>query len=201
MRVSSETFSMFASVAFAIGAAAAAAYALRNPEGANALLKQVLASTGQQDRQAASTNATAEAAGDDSSDMTTNNSSESDGDGEKLRAGATGHFEAEAEINGRSVPVMVDTGATLVALTYEDAERAGIFLRPSDFTHTASTANGIARIAPVRIDRITIGSISVRNVQGAVSERGKLHQTLLGMSFLGRLSRVEMRAGLLQLHE
>lgn len=119
----------------------------------------------------------------------------------ELRAGAHGHYFASTEMNGRSVHVMVDTGASMVALTAEDARRAGIFVRDSDYTHRVNTANGLARIAPVTIDRISIGAITVRNVPAAVSEPGKLNTTLLGMSFLGRLQRVDMRAGLLVLHE
>ena len=92
---------------------------------------------------------------------------------------------------------MVDTGATGVALSYEDAETAGIYVKDSDFTHQSSTANGIAQIALVNIDRISIGDITVRNVQGMVLDRGKLKGTLLGMSFLSRLSRVDMRQGTL----
>ncbi|WP_409560058.1 TIGR02281 family clan AA aspartic protease [Hyphomicrobium sp. MC8b] len=118
-----------------------------------------------------------------------------------LPAGQYGHFLTEAEINGREIDVMVDTGASLVALTYDDAARAGIFVKPSDFTHTAQTANGIARVAPVTISRIEIGDITVRNVKGVVSERGASERTLLGMSFLGRLSRVEMRGDKLELEE
>lgn len=118
-----------------------------------------------------------------------------------LPAGDYGHFSAEADINGRDINVMVDTGASLVALTYEDARRAGISVTPSDFTHTAQTANGTARVAPVTIPRISIGDITLRNVAGVVSERGASERTLLGMSFLGRLSRVEMRAGSLVLQE
>ena len=113
----------------------------------------------------------------------------------ELRAGSYGHFEANAQLNGRTIQVMVDTGASLVALTYEDAERAGIFVRNSDFTHRSQTANGIAKFAPVMLDRVSIGDITVRNVQAAVSERGKLQTSLLGMSFLGKLSRTEMRKG------
>ena len=56
------------------------------------------------------------------------------------------------------------------------------------------TANGVARVAPVTLDRVSIGDITVRNVPASVSERGVLGTTLLGMSFLGRLSRVDMRA-------
>ena len=118
-----------------------------------------------------------------------------------LHSDRSGHFYTSALVNGRSIDVLVDTGATSVALTAEDAERAGIFVRPSDFTHRASTANGMARIAPVNIDQISIGGITVRNVKGAVLEQGKLSSTLLGMTCLGRLSRAEMRRGTLLLEE
>lgn len=119
----------------------------------------------------------------------------------ELRAERSGHFHTEAEINGRPVEVMVDTGATLVALSYEDAESAGIYLKPQDFTHGVSTANGRAKVAPVTLGRVSIGDITVRNVQAVVSEPGRLSTSLLGMSFLGRLSRFEMRSGTLHLAE
>lgn len=119
----------------------------------------------------------------------------------ELRMQGDGHYHADAEVNGRSVPVLVDTGATLVALTYEDAEAAGIFVRPSDYTAISHTANGTARFAPITIDRVSIGGITVRHVQAAVSERGKLGVTLLGMAFLSKLNRVEMRDGKLLLQE
>lgn len=119
----------------------------------------------------------------------------------ELRADRLGHFVTTAQVNGSSIEVMVDTGASIVALTWEDAERAGIFVRPSDFTHRVNTANGIARVAPVTINTISIGDITVRNVRGAVSEPGKLGGTLLGMTFLDRLSRAELRRGTLVLEE
>lgn len=118
-----------------------------------------------------------------------------------LRAGDYGHFNTDVEVNGRTIGVMVDTGASLVALTYEDAERAGIYVRPSDFNRIAQTANGSAKVAPVTIDRIEIGGLTVRNVPAVVSEAGNSQRTLLGMSFLSRLSRVEMRAGMLVLQQ
>lgn len=119
----------------------------------------------------------------------------------EIKAGRNGHFRTEAEINGRRVAVMVDTGATIVALSYEDAERAGIYLNASDFTGAVSTANGIARVAPVTLARVSIGDITVRNVPAAVAERGRLKTSLLGMSFLSRLSRFDMRSGVLVLEE
>lgn len=119
----------------------------------------------------------------------------------EIRAGSSGHFETTAYINGRPVEVLVDTGATMVAMPYEDAEAAGIFLRDSDFTQRVQTANGVARVAAVTIDTVTIDDITVRNVRAAVAERGKLKTTLLGMSFLGRLSKAEMSRGVLLLQE
>lgn len=119
----------------------------------------------------------------------------------EIRAGAGGHFETTAYINGRPIEVMVDTGATMVAMPYEAAEAAGIFLRDSDFTQRVQTANGIARVASVTIDTVSIDDITVRNVRAAVSEPGKLKTTLLGMSFLGRLSKAEMSRGVLTLRE
>ena len=96
---------------------------------------------------------------------------------------------------------MIDTGATMVALSYEDAEAAGFRLSDSDFTRAVSTANGVARVAPVTLDRVSIGNITVRDVPAAVAERGRLKTSLLGMSFLGRLSRFDMRSGRLVMQE
>ena len=120
---------------------------------------------------------------------------------EELHARADGHYYARAEMTGRPLDVMVDTGASMVALTYEDAERIGLRLRPSDFTGRVSTANGTAAVAPVMLDRVSIGRVTVRNVRAAVCERGRLEKTLLGMSFLGQLARVDIRQGRLLLIE
>lgn len=113
----------------------------------------------------------------------------------ELDASRNGHFVTEAEINGRNIQVMVDTGASLVALSFRDAEEAGIFLTKKDFTHRISTANGVARVAPVRLDRVSIGGITVDGVDAVVSEPGRLGGSLLGMSFLGRIEAVELRSG------
>jgi aspartyl protease family protein len=119
----------------------------------------------------------------------------------EIEAGRNGHYNTEVEINGRPVAVMIDTGATMVALSYEDAERAGLYINDSDFTAKVSTANGIARFAPVTLDRVSIGDITVRDVPAAVAERGRLGTSLLGMSFLSRLSRFDMRSGVLVLQD
>ena len=119
----------------------------------------------------------------------------------ELRAGPHGHYYTSVEINGRPVDVMVDSGASIVALTYDDAQRAGVYIRDRDYTHRVNTANGQARVAPIVLDRVSIGDITVHNVPAAVSEPGRLNKSLLGMSFLNRLSRVDMRSGILVLQE
>ncbi len=129
------------------------------------------------------------------------NSSTRSGTVVELRVDRSGHYQAEVEINGRRIDALVDTGATLVALTYEDAQRLGIYLRDSDFTLVTNTANGQARAAPVTLDRVEIGPIQVRNVQASVSEPGRMRTNLLGMSFLSRVTKFESGAGRLVIHD
>lgn len=117
----------------------------------------------------------------------------------ELTASDHGHYAAEAEVNGRHISLMVDTGASLVVLTYEDAERAGVFVGDGDFTAHSRTANGIARNALVTLDEVCIESVCVKDVRAMVAERGRLHVSLLGMTFLGRLRRVDMQSGRLTL--
>ncbi|MEM7620332.1 MAG: TIGR02281 family clan AA aspartic protease, partial [Pseudomonadota bacterium] len=68
-----------------------------------------------------------------------------------------------------------------------------------NFSGRSKTANGIARVAPVVLDRLSVGDITVKNVQALVSEPGKLSINLLGMSFMKRLNRVQMEDGKLLL--
>jgi aspartyl protease family protein len=119
----------------------------------------------------------------------------------ELKAGAHGHFYSRVHVNGRAVQAMVDTGASIVALTFEDARNAGIHVRDGDYTHRVSTANGVARVAIVTLDSVAIQDIVVRNVRAAVAEPGKMTTTLLGMSFLGQLRRAQMSRGVLLLEE
>lgn len=117
----------------------------------------------------------------------------------EISAGAGGHFFATASINGHDIGVLVDTGATAVALSYEDASDAG--LRPGSLTFDiqVSTANGTAQAARVRIERIAIDGIEVDDVDALVLPEGALQCTLLGMSFLGRLSSFKVEDGVLHL--
>lgn len=123
------------------------------------------------------------------------------GDGVELRADRAGHFAATFEINGRPIEALIDTGATLVVLRYEDAQQTGINPRAQDFNVPVQTANGRAKVALVNLDRISIGSIQVRDVKAAVAERGALQTNLLGMSFLQRLKGYEFNSGRLTLKD
>jgi aspartyl protease family protein len=114
-----------------------------------------------------------------------------------LRAANDGHFHTLAEVTvannpSRRVRFMVDTGASDVALTREDAERLGIDVERLRFNIPYRTANGTSFGARVRLDRVRIGEVVVDNVAGSVVS-GELDQSLLGMSFLRRLSAFEFR--------
>ena len=110
-----------------------------------------------------------------------------------------GQYEAVVEIDGERLPVMVDTGATFLTLSYEAAERLGIRLMPSDYATRVTTANGVAMVGKVQLSRVTLGSITVRDVPALVCGRGQLAQSLLGMSFLSRLSSFSVDHGRLAL--
>jgi aspartyl protease family protein len=108
-------------------------------------------------------------------------------------ANEQGHVIVEAVINGASMRLLVDTGASLVSLTAADARAAGISRAELVFDHLANTANGTARMARVTLREVRIGQLSVYDVPAAVLEN--LNISLLGMSFLSRLQSYEMRDG------
>ena len=99
-------------------------------------------------------------------------------------------YVVTGSINGFPVDFIVDTGATLVSLSGREAKRLGIDYRVVGTPGHSYTASGIAKIYLVDLDRVKIGEIELRNVQGAVHDGDFPPATLLGMSFLGRL---EMR--------
>lgn len=119
----------------------------------------------------------------------------------RLELSSNGHYMTEATINGTSIPVMVDTGASTVALSFEDARRAGVREYDLSFNIPVSTANGTVNAAPVMIRRITIGGISVDDVKAMVLPPGAMSGSLLGMSFLSRLHSYEVRQGVLILRD
>ncbi len=117
-----------------------------------------------------------------------------------IQRGPNGHFNLDAEVDGRRMQFLVDTGASSIALRESDAARLGIHPAQRDYTIRASTANGIIRVAPVELNRVDVGSLTVRNVRAVVFPDEALGQNLLGMSFLSRV-RWEHRDGRLVLEQ
>lgn len=108
-----------------------------------------------------------------------------------IHANREGHFATKAAINNEDALLMVDTGATFVALSYETAQDIGLNIHDSDFDKVARTANGVSKVAHVNLDEITIGDITVTDIKAIVVEPGKLDINLLGMNFLSKLKRFE----------
>lgn len=109
-----------------------------------------------------------------------------------LRRADDGHFYVDVDVNGTSIRMLADTGASLIALSAADAERAGIDVDQLDFIYAVSTANGQAAAAEVRLDEVRVGSIVRQDVRAMVT-RG-LSGSLLGMSFFSSLSKVAMES-------
>lgn len=110
-----------------------------------------------------------------------------------------GHFWANATVNTRAVRFLVDTGATVVALTPADAQRLGFDAKTLTYDREVTTANGKTYAASVNLSVVGIGQSTVRNVDAMVVKEG-LTTSLLGMSYLGRLSRFEATPSSLILH-
>lgn len=109
-----------------------------------------------------------------------------------------GHFWIDAEVNGRQIRFLVDTGASDVVLTREDADRLGILLQPQDYSLIYRTASGTTRAAPVRLDYVSFGTLHLWNVEAAVNQ-SNMDVSLLGQSFLSRLSGFEVSGNILTL--
>ncbi len=110
-----------------------------------------------------------------------------------------GQFQTSVEIDGQRLATMVDTGATFLSLSFEDAERIGIRPLPSDYRYSVETANGRAYVAEVRLGTVRLGTITVHDVTALVAGRGQMRGSLLGMSFLSRLSGMTVDHGRLVL--
>ncbi|WP_342359262.1 retropepsin-like aspartic protease family protein [Terrarubrum flagellatum] len=112
-----------------------------------------------------------------------------------LPPGPGGHYHANVEIDGRRLPMLVDTGASVVALTLDDARSIGVDPSPSDYTIPLATANGMAKGARVMLREVRIENISARDVAAVVLPRGVTGRSLLGMSFLSKLRGFEVVDG------
>jgi aspartyl protease family protein len=115
-----------------------------------------------------------------------------------FRAGPDGHFSVEADVDGARVDFLVDTGASDVVLSPRDAQRIGIDPATLSYTRIYGTANGTVQGAPVRLKRVRIGTIVMDDVPASVNA-APMDRSLLGMSFLGRLSGYSVENGVLTL--
>jgi aspartyl protease family protein len=118
-----------------------------------------------------------------------------------LSADRRGHFETSLTVNGRPMKAMVDTGATVIALTYEDGRSLGL-VRPGDrYEIKMQTANGTTGAKRVTLNSVRLGGISLSNVEAIVAQEGALAVNLLGMSFLRKLRTFEIQSGRLILEQ
>jgi aspartyl protease family protein len=101
------------------------------------------------------------------------------------------HFYADTEIGGRNIRMLVDSGASIVALTRSDAEAIGIDVDDLPVGGTASTAGGDVPMRMVMLDSVEIEGVKVRDVQAAVID-SDMGVSLLGQSFLSRLAAVNV---------
>jgi aspartyl protease family protein len=112
-----------------------------------------------------------------------------------------GHFQVRAYVDGRDLSFMVDTGASVVALTERAAAQIGVRPMPSEFSINVSTANGAVRAARAKLRRVEIGGLYVDDVEALVLPDKALSENLLGLSFLSRLKRYEFAGSTLVLEQ
>jgi aspartyl protease family protein len=112
------------------------------------------------------------------------------------RADPSGHFFVDAAVNGTTIRFLLDTGATVVALTPDDARAAGVYPAGTGFSQTMSTANGETHAAPTILRDVRLEQLDVDNVAAVVMEQ-PMAISLLGMSFLKRLNGYSIRDGVL----
>ena len=116
-----------------------------------------------------------------------------------IKGDARGHFQANFKLNGKPIEGMIDTGASLVAINESTARRLGIGAVHREFKYPISTANGQTLAALVKLDRVEIGSIRIDDVDAFILKDAALSGTLIGLSFLRRLSSYAVTDGTMQL--
>jgi aspartyl protease family protein len=117
----------------------------------------------------------------------------------RIRKRADGHFVAKTEVNGVTVTMLVDTGASSVVLKPADARLAGVDVDRLTYSVAVQTANGTAYAAAVRLKRLSVGGIVVDDIEALVAKPGTLGESLLGMTFLRRLRSYEFTGEFLTL--
>jgi len=118
----------------------------------------------------------------------------------QIARGQAGEFALRARINGVNAPMVIDTGATSVVLTYETAKAVGLPLELLEYDVDVETAGGHTKAARLTLDRLAIGKLVERSVPALVVPHGQMKTNLLGMSFLDRLESWEVRSDRLMLH-
>ena len=117
----------------------------------------------------------------------------------RIRKRLDGHFTANVEVNGATISMIVDTGASSIVLRPQDAKKAGIDVNSLTYRVPVLTANGRTLAARVRLDAVAIGPLDRTKVDALVAQPGALTQSLLGMSFLSRLRSYEFSGDFLTL--
>ncbi|MFD1744192.1 TIGR02281 family clan AA aspartic protease [Rhizobium helianthi] len=112
-----------------------------------------------------------------------------------------GHFQAQVSVDGKTIPMLVDTGASSIVLSWDDAKALGLDMDGLSFTVPVQTANGQAMAAPVRLASVAIGPIQRNSLRALVAEDGRLEESLLGMSFLSTLGSLQMQTDQLRLRD
>lgn len=107
-----------------------------------------------------------------------------------IQRGADGHYWARARIGDRPVALLVDTGAAAVVLRPADARVLGLNPETLDYSQSVRTVSGIAQAASVTLSSVAVAGVEMRDVAALVVQADLPH-SLLGMSFLGRLSGFE----------
>lgn len=112
--------------------------------------------------------------------------------GFEVQRARDGHFYLTLQVNGKNIPFVVDTGATDIVLTQDDAEKIGIDPDALTYIGRANTANGVVKTASTVLDRIALGDMVDYDVRASVNG-GKMDGSLLGMAYLNRFSEISMR--------
>ncbi len=118
-----------------------------------------------------------------------------------LSRSLNGHFSAVVTVNAQDIPMLIDTGASTVTLTYEDAVQVGIIPENLTYSTRVLTANGEALAAPIDLTMMQLGPIKRENVPALVTRKGAMDESLLGMSFLTTLSSFQMQSDELRLKD
>ena len=118
----------------------------------------------------------------------------------QIPRGQSGEYALRAKINGIAAPMVIDTGATSVVLTWETAKAIGLPIEMLEYNVDLETAGGHTKAARLTIDRLAVGKLVEKSIPALVVPRGQMKTNLLGMSFLDRLESWSVRADKLMLH-